>query len=516
MFKIKSWRLKGVVIPEVLELYRSVGATLNVLPFCSQFIPMEVIDGASLGSICYHPSLLPVHRGASSISWTLIEGDAMAGFSIFWADDGLDTGPILLQKEVKVEVTDTLDVLYKRFLYPEGIKAMGEAVGMVAAGTAPKIVQPTEGATYDPALFKEENQVINLYQPAIRILNFIRGLDSVPGAVAFVLENEEKILVRLFGATLHEGSIQDGKSLIFDGATESAVVHSKGILIKGTDGKYVNVQRVKKGNRVISAEKWFDQNTTQLALELSETEKKLEIDLRQIWNSILKVNIDDDTDFFASGAGSMDVVRLIEEIKDVFNVSLENESLFLAPIFCEFLCEVVKASRQAGNANGTKAVEFEGFLMCENKREIRVPTQMFINGEFVDAENKKTLPIVNPTTEEVICNVACASRTDVDVAVKAAHAAFYGAWSQVSHRQRGKIMLKLADLMEEHKEELATIEAVDSGAVYTLALKTHVGMSIEAWRYFAGWTDKIEGSTMPVTPARPNNVLSFTKKEPIG
>lgn len=69
VFKFPLWRRKGIVIPEVLEKYKSVGATLNVLPFCSQFIPMEVIDGAELGSICYHPSVLPKHRGASAISW---------------------------------------------------------------------------------------------------------------------------------------------------------------------------------------------------------------------------------------------------------------------------------------------------------------------------------------------------------------------------------------------------------------------------------------------------------------
>lgn len=73
VFKFASWRRKGVPLPEVLEQYRSVKAELNVLPFCSQFIPMEVIDGARLGSICYHPSILPRHRGASAISWTLIE-----------------------------------------------------------------------------------------------------------------------------------------------------------------------------------------------------------------------------------------------------------------------------------------------------------------------------------------------------------------------------------------------------------------------------------------------------------
>lgn len=78
------------------------------------------------------------------------------------------------------------------------------------------------------------------------------------------------------------------------------------------------------------------------------------------------------------------------------------------------------------------------------------------------------------------------------------------------------IILRLADLMDQHKEELATIETIDSGAVYTLALKTHVGMSIDTWRYFAGWCDKIEGTTIPINNARPNHNLTITKREPIG
>ncbi|KAG8231039.1 hypothetical protein J437_LFUL010918 [Ladona fulva] len=77
-------------------------------------------------------------------------------------------------------------------------------------------------------------------------------------------------------------------------------------------------------------------------------------------------------------------------------------------------------------------------------------------------------------------------------------------------------MYKLADLMEEHKEELATIESLDSGAVFTLALKTHVGMSVETWRYFAGWADKIQGDTIPISRARPKWNLAYTKKEPYG
>lgn len=110
-----------------------------------------------------------------------------------------------------------------------------------------------------------------------------------------------------------------------------------------------------------------------------------------------------------------------------------------------------------------------------------------------------------------------ASVGDVDRAVRAAHRAFHeGEWSKMSARDRGRLLFRLADLMEEHKQELATIESIDSGAVYTLALKTHVGMSIDVWRYFAGWCDKITGSTIPISHARPNRNLTFTKKEPIG
>lgn len=147
--------MKGQAIPEVVDQYTRTGAELNVLPFCSQFIPMEVINHPKHGSIIYHPSLLPRHRGASAINWsvgmlelknktawgsqvehtvpdchrTLIHGDKKGGFTVFWADDGLDTGPILLQRECDVEPNDTVNTIYKRFLFPEGVK------GTVSADT---------------------------------------------------------------------------------------------------------------------------------------------------------------------------------------------------------------------------------------------------------------------------------------------------------------------------------------------------------------------------------------------
>lgn len=142
---------------------------------------------------------------------------------------------------------------------------------------------------------------------------------------------------------------------------------------------------------------------------------------------------------------------------------------------------------------------------------------MFINGKFTDGTNGKLTAIINPTDETVICQVPSGGVDDVNQAVEAARQAFEeGEWGKMNARDRGKLLFRLADLMDEHKEELATIESIDSGAVYTLALKTHVGMSIETWRYFAGWCDKIHGSTIPVNNARPNRNLTFTKREPIG
>jgi len=164
-----------------------------------------------------------------------------------------------------------------------------------------------------------------------------------------------------------------------------------------------------------------------------------------------------------------------------------------------------------------KEVEYKGVTLNVLDREIRVPTQMFINGKFVDAKSGKTDATINPSTEEVIAQIAEGDEADVNEAVKAAKEAFdNGAWRKMNARERGRLMYRLADIMEENKEALAAIESVDSGAVYTLALKTHVGMSIDTFRYFAGWCDKIHGSTIPINNARPNFNLCLTKKEPLG
>uniref|UniRef100_A0A8C7UHH5 10-formyltetrahydrofolate dehydrogenase n=1 Tax=Oncorhynchus mykiss TaxID=8022 RepID=A0A8C7UHH5_ONCMY len=473
----------GEPIPEVVEAYKAVGAELNVMPFCSQFIPMNVIDHPAHGSIIYHPSILPLHRGASAINWTLIQGDKKAGFSIFWADDGLDTGPILLQRECPVEPNDTVDSLYNRFLFPEGIKAMVESVQLIADGKAPRVPQTEEGASYE-GIQKKSNS-----KPAEAIHNWIRGHDKVPGAWA-VIDGQT---VTLYGSSMLGESVPAGQPLEIEGASQPGVVTKNGLVLYGSDSKALMVKNLQfEDGKMISAAKYFSSGDT-ARVELTDDEKKIAEEIRDIWKGILSnvAAIEETTDFFKSGAASMDVVRLVEEIKQrCVGLQLQNEDVYMATTFQDFIQMFVRRLR---GEDQEEEMVIDYATKDVNNMTVKMPWQCFINGKFEDAENGKTANTINPADGSVICKVAYASVGDVDRAVAAAKEAFeVGPWGRMNPRDRGTLLYKLADLMEEHQEELATIESIDSGAVYTLALKTHVGMSIQTFRYFAGWCDKIQ------------------------
>ena len=513
VFKLSRWRVKGKPIPEILDQYKQLGAELNVLPYCSQFIPMEVIEFPKHQSIIYHPSLLPRHRGASSINWTLIHGDTKTGFTVFWADDGLDEGPILLQRECPVDPDDTVESLYNKYLYPQGVIGVRDAVRLIANGTAPRIIQPTEGASYEPLLNKKELTMINFKSSAQQIHNFIRGMDKVPGATAII--NGET--VKLFSSSLYPGPIPYGKEVTVDGMVKPAIISYEGLILFGIDGGKVLARKIQlPSGKMISASKFGKEDVTS-DVTLTEVEAdQIENVIKKIWNSILLIPIESSTDFFKSGAGSMDVTRMIEEVKDATNIiDLTTEDSYMAPVLDDFVKIAVLKSR--GVSLEPDLVYDEVTVKVSDKKSVTFPRQLFVNNEFVNSPSGLKLPIYNPHDESLITKVECADAEDVDRAVYAAQVAFqFGEWSKMSARDRGRILMKLADLMEQHKEELAIIESIDSGAVYTLAIKTHIGMSIETFRYFAGWCDKIEGSTIPISHARPNKNLTLTKREPIG
>ena len=167
--------------PEVTEQFVSLKADLAILAFVSQIIPPPVFNAPRLGSICYHPSLLPKYRGRTAINWALIKGETVTGLTIFWLDKGIDTGPILLQKEVRVDADDTTGTLYFNKLFPMGIEAIGEAVDLIRAGNPPRIVQDESQATYDPPC-GDEHAKIDWCKPAQEVYNLIRGCDPQPGA----------------------------------------------------------------------------------------------------------------------------------------------------------------------------------------------------------------------------------------------------------------------------------------------------------------------------------------------
>ncbi|XP_026963218.1 mitochondrial 10-formyltetrahydrofolate dehydrogenase isoform X1 [Sagmatias obliquidens] len=512
VFKFPRWRVKGKTIKEVVEAYRSVGAELNVLPFCTQFIPMDVIDSPKHGSIIYHPSILPRHRGASAINWTLIMGDKKAGFSVFWADDGLDTGPILLQRSCDVEPNDTVDALYNRFLFPEGIKAMVEAVQLIADGKAARMPQSEEAATYE-GIQKKENAEISWDQSAEALHNWIRGHDKVPGAWTEI--NGQ--VVTFYGSSLLNSSIPPGEPLEIKGARKPGLVTKSGLVLFGNDGKALMVRNLQfEDGKMIPASQYFSAGETSV-VELTAEEVKVAETIKVIWAGILSnvPVIEDSTDFFKSGASSMDVVRLVEEIRQKCGgLQLQNEDVYMATKFEDFIQKVVRKLR----GEDQEAELVVDYVSKEvNEMTVKMPHQCFINGQFIDADDGKTYDTINPTDGSTICKVSYASLVDVDKAVAAAKDAFEnGEWGRMNARERGILMYRLADLLEENQEELATIEALDSGAVYTLALKTHIGMSVQTFRYFAGWCDKIQGSTIPINQARPNRNLTFTRKEPLG
>jgi aldehyde dehydrogenase (NAD+) len=140
-------------------------------------------------------------------------------------------------------------------------------------------------------------------------------------------------------------------------------------------------------------------------------------------------------------------------------------------------------------------------------------TKLLINNRWVEAASGKTFPTINPATGEEICRVAEADTEDVNRAVRAARDAFEkGPWRRMSASERGRLLNKLADLIEQNIDELARLESLDNGKPYRVALAADLPLTIGCYRYYAGWSDKLQGRTIPVN----GNYLCYTKLEPVG
>jgi len=228
---------------QVFDQYKELKPDLTVMAFVTDIIPARFFEVPTHGTINYHPSILPRHRGASAINWAVIMGDTRTGLSIFWPDGGIDTGLILLQKEIEIGPDDTTGALYFNHLFPMGVDAIIESIDLVKEGKAPKIPQDEAGATYEPPC-DDRVAGIDWDKPARELYNLVRGCDPQPGA--FALLNGEK--VRFYGAQLIEESTDKAPGTIL-------AVDDQGIHVAVSGARFVAGKvRPAKGKKVAAAE----------------------------------------------------------------------------------------------------------------------------------------------------------------------------------------------------------------------------------------------------------------------
>jgi methionyl-tRNA formyltransferase len=184
---------------EAYDQMVSLSPDLAVLAFVTDIAPAKFLAVPKLGAICYHPSILPKYRGSSAINWAVINGETKTGLTIFWVDAGIDTGDILLQKEVEVGPEETTGEVYFNKLYPLGVEAVIDAVDLIAEGKAPRLPQDHSQGTYDPPC-DEKVAGLDWRKSGREVFNFIRGCDPQPGATT-TLRGEK---VKLYNARFLE------------------------------------------------------------------------------------------------------------------------------------------------------------------------------------------------------------------------------------------------------------------------------------------------------------------------
>ena len=178
---LKTFQFKSLGSPEALAALKELAAELGVMAYVIQFAPQSFVTIPKHGMIQFHPSLLPLHRGPSSINWAIIQGCSKTGLTIFRPTDGLDEGAVLLQKEVDILPDDTLGSVYFDKIFPLGVAALIEAADAVIAGKARETQQDESRATYE-GWCREAESEIHWANHADQIYNLVRGCNPAPGA----------------------------------------------------------------------------------------------------------------------------------------------------------------------------------------------------------------------------------------------------------------------------------------------------------------------------------------------
>jgi methionyl-tRNA formyltransferase len=218
----KSWKT-----PESLELIKSYKPDLCVMAYVLLFVPEAVITAPTYGSIQYHPSKLPMHRGPSSINWPIAVGATKTGLTIFYPNDGLDEGDILLQRECDIGPDETLGDVYFKKLFPMGIDAMMEAVDLVRAGKAPRIKQDLAKGSYE-SWFKKDLAQLDWSMPVARVYNIIRATNPAPGAWSTIKGNK----VDIYDSARVDGAGAPGDVLAVSGDGITVAATGGAVLVK--------------------------------------------------------------------------------------------------------------------------------------------------------------------------------------------------------------------------------------------------------------------------------------------
>lgn len=166
---------------DAAQAMRALNVDLAVMAYVLQFAPQALLNIPRHGTIQYHPSLLPKHRGPSSINWPIALGETETGLTIFRPSDGLDQGPVILQKTCAIGPDDTLGDVYFKHLFPDGVQALLEAADRVTSGRIEPIEQDESGASYE-GWFHEQEAKINWSNHVDQVYNLIRACNPAPGA----------------------------------------------------------------------------------------------------------------------------------------------------------------------------------------------------------------------------------------------------------------------------------------------------------------------------------------------
>lgn len=252
---IKCFQLKSLGSPEALTALKELNVELGVMAYVTQFAPQSFVTIPKHGMIQFHPSMLPLHRGPSSINWAIIQGRRKTGLTIFRPTDGLDEGAVIVQKEVDVAPDDTLGSVYFDRIFPLGIKTLLEAADAVVAGRARETVQDESQATYEGWCRAAESQ-INWANHADKIYDLIRGCNPAPGAWTkwgekkLYLFESKKIPVHVF-ATVK--GFKPGQVMKVESGSFTVCAH----------GGLIEVQRcrIDDGKKIAGSEAGFEAGT---------------------------------------------------------------------------------------------------------------------------------------------------------------------------------------------------------------------------------------------------------------